>query len=266
MDSGNECTLSNFANDTKLCDVVSKLEGRDAIQRDLDRLERWACANLIRFNKAKCKVLHAGRGNPKHKHRLGKEQTESSPEEKDLWVLGDEKLNMTQQCVLTVQMANRALGCIPSSVGSRAREGILPLCSALVRHPPPGVLCPALEPSAPDRHGAVGVGPAEATKMIQGLEPLCCEERLRELGLFSLEKRRLWGDLRAAFQYLKGPARELERDCYGALCTWVYLDIALMKKPIKQLNTSYPVLLPRLQCLQLTRALLQGFQQAVSHD
>jgi len=61
------------------------------------------------------------------------EWLESSPEEKDLGVLGGEKLNTSRQCALAAQRANRTLGCIQSSVASRAREGVLPLYSALVR-------------------------------------------------------------------------------------------------------------------------------------
>jgi len=139
----------------------------------------WACVNLMKFNTAICKVLHVYWVNPKHRYRLGGKRIESSPEEKDLGLLVDEEPNMTLQCVLTAQKAKCILGCNPSSMASRVREGILPLYSALLR--PHLKSCVQLW--SPERRK--DMEPLEqvqrrAIKMFRGLEHLSCEERLRE--------------------------------------------------------------------------------------
>ncbi|KAK4831887.1 hypothetical protein QYF61_020034 [Mycteria americana] len=138
---------------------------------------------IIYFNKEKCKVMYLGKSNPMERYMLGATQLEGSLVGKDQGALVDTN---------NVPLRQRRLpGWIRQSTASRLRE-VIPSPLLTTGEAASGVFCPVLGSSVQERPGHTAESPV---RMMKGLEHLSYEERLRELGLFGLEKRRLRGDL-----------------------------------------------------------------------
>ncbi|KAK4818077.1 hypothetical protein QYF61_004627 [Mycteria americana] len=145
--------------------------------------------NGMKFNKSKCCILHLGRSNAGHKYKLG--------EGKGSVVLADSRLNRSQQCALAAKRANRIVGCIKHSITGRSKEVIILLYSALKD-------VKVLE-----------CVQRRTTKLVKGLDGMSYGEWLRTLGLSSLEKRRLRGDLIALYSFPRRGSGEGGADLFS---------------------------------------------------
>ena len=203
IDNGLNNLISKFADDTKIGSTVITENDKLNLQNDLNKITDWSEKWEMPFNIDKCQILHVGTRNPKFDYELCGEKLKNSSKVKDLGVTVESNLKFAKQCKDAAAKANRMLGFIKRNFSFKSKEIVLPLYKSLVR--------PHLEYAVQfwSPHHEKDIAKLEsvqrrATKMIPSLRNKSYEERLVNLNLFTLRKRRLRGKLIECFKILKG--------------------------------------------------------------
>lgn len=203
IDHGLNNLISKFADDTKIGNAVLSERDKQSLQEDLRKISEWSVKWEMPFNINKCQILQVGTRNVKNDYDMCGVKIKSVDSVKDLGVTISSNLKFSQQCNESVNKANRMIGLIKRNFAFKSKEIVLPLYNSFVR--------PHLEYAVQfwSPHHAKDIAKLEgvqrrATKIIPSLRNKSYEERLSELNLFSLEKRRLRGQLIECFKILNG--------------------------------------------------------------
>ena len=203
IDLGLTSKLSKFADDTKMGINANNDEAIANLKSDLKKVEEWSEKWQMPFNVDKCKVMHIGFRNRKIKYELFGGEIESCEREKDLGVVVTSDMKFSRQCIEAEKKAQKLLGYIKRHFISRKKETILTLYRALVR--------PHLEyavqfwsPTLRKDIKRLESVQERATKLISDIRGINYNRRLAHLNLFSLETRRLRGQLIETFKIIKG--------------------------------------------------------------
>ena len=199
LDRGLDCKVSKFADDTKIACSVRNIDGCIKVQQNIDKLVGWADKWQMNFNNKKCKVLHVGYSNKCFNYEMNGDWLESVEREKDLGIVISSNLKVSEQCLEARNRANRMLGIISRNVSYKSREVISKLYNGYVR-PVIEYCAQVWSPYLRKDIEMLEAVQRRATRMISGLEKVCYAERLKELGMFSVERRFLRGDMIQVFK------------------------------------------------------------------
>ena len=198
-----EALLKNFADDTKLAQLIASIADAERMQENLNRISQWAQKWQMDFNVKKCKVMHFGHSNIKYDYNMNGSAIEKVMEEKDLGVWVETDMKSSKQCRAAAQKANWALGQLNRAFHFRKASSLVPLYKMFVR--------PKME------HAVAGWSPwlegdkeelekvqHRLVQMISDKKGETYEERLKSVGLTTLTERRRRGDIIETFKTMKG--------------------------------------------------------------
>ena len=203
IDAGLISKMSKFADDTKLgVNAADPLEV-EGLRRDLERIGEWSERWQMPFNTSKCHVMHVGVQNAGADYTLLGSPVASTPMELDLGVIMTNDFKFSAQCIAAERKAQKILGYVKRVFIHRNSHTVMTLYKTLVR--------PLLEYAAQfwsptyrcdvERLERVQ---ARATKLIPEIRNMGYERRLAALDLFTLEQRRLRGQLIETFKIVRG--------------------------------------------------------------
>jgi hypothetical protein len=192
--------IIKFADDTKGLKEIETDADRQALQDTLDSLCEWARTWAMSFNIPKCKIMHVGRSNPRFKYYMEGEELKSVEEEIDIGVVIHNSLKPGRQCERAANTAGAVLKLLQRNFHYRDRKVFMMLYKRYVR--------PHLEFSAPawspwtradiDRIESVQ---KRAVGMVSGLTAADYEGKCREIGLQTLEERRIDQDMAQVYRF-----------------------------------------------------------------
>ena len=210
IDEGIRSRIWKFADDLKMMGKVTAQEDIEQIKTDIDKLVEWSEDWQLSFNLDKCKVMHIGSKNKEQRYVMNGKDLKAVLEEKDLGVIVTTDFKVGRQCAEAAKKGNRILGMINRTFSCKSKVIVKQLYKSLVR-PHLDSCVQVWRPHLKKDIEVLEKVQRRATRMVDGYRGMEYEERLKRIGLTTLEMRRERADLLEVFKIMKG-MEGLDRD------------------------------------------------------